>query len=426
MKILHTSDWHLGRTLYGKKRDIEFAQFLAWLKDTINQQKIDILLVAGDIFDTTTPSHNAQSLYYQFLCDVASTGCQHIVIIAGNHDSPSFLNAPKSILSHLNVHVVGAKSDSVTEEVLLLENKKDLSSPLAIICAVPYLRDKDLRQQNSGESIDEKQQKLVEGLKQHYHSVCKEAVLLQEKLLEMGQTKVPIIGMGHLFAAGGITTEGDGVRDLYVGNLAHISAEAFPKELDYVALGHLHSHQLVGKHSHIRYSGSPIAMGFGEANQTKKVLIVEFTPVTSKTESVTFTIEEIVIPVFQPLVRIEGDLDKILHALDDLLARKSTAWVEVEYNAKTLVPDLRRIIDSHIEGSFLEIRRIKNRLIFDSILKREKETETLEDLTPLDIFKRCLEANNVIDEKEQSELISLFNESLYAIENMKHNDEDES
>ena len=98
MKILHTSDWHLGRSLYGRKRYDEFSAFLDWLVDTIQTESINALLIAGDIFDTSTPSNRAQGLYYRFLCKIAASNCRHILIVAGNHDSPSFLNAPKELL----------------------------------------------------------------------------------------------------------------------------------------------------------------------------------------------------------------------------------------------------------------------------------------------------------------------------------------
>jgi exonuclease SbcD len=108
MKILHTSDWHIGRTLYGRKRYEEFEAFLTWLAETIQQNEIYALLVAGDVFDTSAPSNRAQELYYRFLCRVAASSCRHIVVVAGNHDSPSFLNAPNELLKALDVHVVGS------------------------------------------------------------------------------------------------------------------------------------------------------------------------------------------------------------------------------------------------------------------------------------------------------------------------------
>ncbi|MBT5267882.1 MAG: exonuclease subunit SbcD, partial [Candidatus Marinimicrobia bacterium] len=169
MKILHTSDWHLGRSLYGRKRYEEFSAFLDWLDKTIEDEKVDALLVAGDVFDTSTPSNRAQELYYRFLCRVAASCCRHVVVIAGNHDSPSFLNAPKELLRALNVYVVGSVSDALDDEVIVLH--KD-GKPEAIVCAVPYLRDKDIRTVEPGENIDDKNAKLVEGLKNHYANVC--------------------------------------------------------------------------------------------------------------------------------------------------------------------------------------------------------------------------------------------------------------
>ncbi|MCP3901032.1 MAG: exonuclease subunit SbcD, partial [Desulfobacteraceae bacterium] len=143
MRILHTSDWHIGRNLYGQKRYEEFEGFLTWLSDKINNENIDALLVAGDIFDNTTPSNKAQELYYKFLNRVAASKCRHIIIIGGNHDSPSFLNAPKELLSFLNVHVIGAALKDLSREVLVL--KDDNEKAELIVLAVPYLRDRDIR-----------------------------------------------------------------------------------------------------------------------------------------------------------------------------------------------------------------------------------------------------------------------------------------
>ncbi|MCB1811372.1 MAG: exonuclease subunit SbcD, partial [Candidatus Competibacteraceae bacterium] len=120
MRILHTSDWHLGRTLYNRARYEEFEAFLNWLAEILEREQIDVLLVAGDIFDNTTPSHRAQALYYQFLHAIANSACRHVVVIAGNHDSPSLLDAPQALLRYLNVHVLGGASDNPADEVLSL------------------------------------------------------------------------------------------------------------------------------------------------------------------------------------------------------------------------------------------------------------------------------------------------------------------
>lgn len=274
LTILHTSDWHLGRRLYGQLRYEEFEAFLVWLTDTIEQYEVDILIVAGDIFDTMTPGNRAQALYYQFLGVVSNLHCDHVVVVAGNHDSPTFLDAPAHILKFLNVHVIGTACEDIADEVLVLNSQS--GDPQCIIAAVPYLRDRDVRSSQAGESGADKDANLLAGIRQHYAKVADIAKAKQAELNDKSQHHIPIIATGHLFAAGGTTTEDDGVRDLYVGNLGKISADTFDDSFDYVALGHLHVPQKVGGSDTIRYSGSPIAMGFGEAKQTKQVLLVQF------------------------------------------------------------------------------------------------------------------------------------------------------
>ncbi|WP_238052925.1 exonuclease SbcCD subunit D C-terminal domain-containing protein [Psychrobacter sp. Ps2] len=274
LTILHTSDWHLGRRLYGRLRYEEFEAFLQWLKDTISAQQVDILIVAGDIFDTMTPSNKAQALYYEFLGKVSRSCCQHVVIVAGNHDSPTFLDAPSNVLKFLNVHVIGTACDDLEDEVLVLGD--DDNNPHCIIAAVPYLRDRDVRSSSAGESADSKDANVIAGICEHYDNVADIAKAKQANLIKTHQRYIPIIATGHLFASGGKTTEDDGVRELYVGSLGKISADMFNDGFDYVALGHLHVPQRVGGRESIRYSGSPIAMGFGEAKQQKQVLLVQF------------------------------------------------------------------------------------------------------------------------------------------------------
>ena len=274
LTILHTSDWHLGRRLYGRMRYEEFEAFLSWLKEAISTQKVNVLIVAGDIFDTMTPSNRAQALYFEFLGRVSKSCCQHVVIVAGNHDSPTFLDAPSQVLKFLNVHVIGTACDDLNNEVLVLDDTD--GAPHCIIAAVPYLRDRDVRSSSAGESADSKDANVIKGIRAHYDEVASIAKSKQSELIKAHRQHIPIIATGHLFAAGGTTTDDDGVRELYVGSLGKVSAEMFDESFDYVALGHLHVPQRVGGREHIRYSGSPIAMGFGEAKQQKQVLLVKF------------------------------------------------------------------------------------------------------------------------------------------------------
>lgn len=147
IKILHTSDWHIGKRLYSKKRYYEFNAFLDWLVKEIKKRSVDVLIVAGDIFDTTTPSNTGQRLYYQFLKNVSVTSCRHVVIIGGNHDSPSLLEAPRELLKVLQVRVVASVPENREDQVLLLKNNTGECE--LIVCAVPYLRDRDSRAEES-------------------------------------------------------------------------------------------------------------------------------------------------------------------------------------------------------------------------------------------------------------------------------------
>lgn len=274
LTLLHTSDWHLGRRLYGKPRYDEFKQFLDWQLQTLREQKVDVLLIAGDIFDTTAPSNQAQNLYYDFLSQVCDTDCRHVIIVAGNHDSASFLEAPKQLLKAFNIHIIGSMTDTPTDEVITLSDKA--GRPELIVMAVPYLRDRDVRTVGHGEHLDDKERKLAQGIKAHYAQIADIAIAQQAQLQAKYKRTIPIVATGHLFTVGGQTMEGDGVRDLYVGSLGSIGAEIFHPHIDYVALGHLHIPQAVGGQPHIRYAGSPIAMGFGESRQQKQVHLLRF------------------------------------------------------------------------------------------------------------------------------------------------------
>jgi exonuclease SbcD len=401
LKLLHTSDWHIGRTLYGRKRYEEFEAFMSWLAETIQQNEIDALLVAGDVFDTSAPSNRAQELYYRFLCRVAASSCRHVVVVAGNHDSPSFLNAPKELLKALDVHVVGSSTSSPEDEVLVLCNEQD--APELIVCAVPYLRDRDIRVAEAGESVEDKERKLIEGIRTHYAAV---AALAEQKREELG-VDIPIVGTGHLFTAGGQTVDGDGVRELYVGSLAHVTAGIFPACFNYLALGHLHVPQKVNGSETIRYSGSPLPMGFGEAKQQKSVCQVEF-------HSTAASVQLIDVPIFQKLERVKGDWEGISNRIIELSATDSQGWLEVIYDGTEVIGDLRERLEAAISGTQMEILRIKNNRIIERVLGQIHEEETLDDLNVNDVFERCLAVHEV-PEDQRPELLRAYQETVSSL-----------
>lgn len=399
MRVLHTSDWHLGRLLYGKKRHHEFGAFLAWLLTTVQEQHIELVLVAGDIFDTNTPGNQAQQMYYRFLAQLGQTDCRHVVVIGGNHDSPSFLDAPSALLKALNVHVIGEACADPADEVVVLEQDGDIE---ALVCAVPYLRERDLRLVEEGELVADKDAKLLKAIEAHYQATAKHAEALR------GDADIPIIGMGHLFATGGTLLEGDGVRDLYVGSLGQVPASLFPTQFDYLALGHLHVAQTVAHQEFIRYCGSPVAMGFAEVGQQKQVLCIDF---AGRSPSVT----PIEVPTFQHKARLKGDLDTLLAELERLKSKPHSVWVEVDYSGTENIKDLRQRLSEQTEGSQVSILRVRNRQLRKQTLERTVSEETLAQLTPEQVFKRRL-ALEALPEPVEKRMLALHQEVLQSMQ----------
>ncbi|HNX21587.1 MAG TPA: exonuclease subunit SbcD, partial [Bacteroidales bacterium] len=235
MKILHTSDWHLGRTLYSKKeRQEEHKAFLEWLLKTIHEEKINLLLIAGDVFDTASPSSSSQKIYYDFLVQVRNSGCKQVIIVGGNHDSPSFLNAPKEILSALNVTVIGNVGTHIEDEIVVVRDAQN--EPALIVCAVPFLRERDISRFAEGETYADRSKRINENIQKHYEEI---AAIAEKKRETLGR-KIPIVVTGHLSVSGGKRDADDGVRETYIGNIEAIGIDIFPKTFDYVALGHYH------------------------------------------------------------------------------------------------------------------------------------------------------------------------------------------
>lgn len=399
MKVLHTSDWHIGSTLYGRKRYDESEQFLHWLVETIKNHSVEALLVAGDIFDTSTPSNTAQELYYRFLNEVSKTTCRHVIVTGGNHDSPSFLDAPKALLNAFNVHVVGSAAEREEDEVYVLKDADN--NPEVIVCAVPFLRDRDVRQSSEGESYRDKENRLVEGIISHYQKVYEEAC---KERNELGKS-LPIIGMGHLFIAGSSiykrSGETNGERDLYVGSLGQVPADRLPP-FDYFALGHLHIPQKVAGSETIRYSGSPMAMNFDEIHQQKSVVIVDI-------HDQHVHIRTVPVPAFRHFEQIKGDWDSIEASLRRLKEESFAGWVEVIYEGQEAIGNLRERVYKLVENTSIEVLKIQNAMLFNAVMKQYEKEVALQDLNPLDVFEQCLIDHGIPDD-QKAVLKGLFSE----------------
>ncbi len=386
MRFLHTADWHLGqRFLITQDREEELSHALDWLLTTIQQEKIDVLLVAGDVFDTNSPPASAQKLYYQFLFRLMQTDCRHAVIIGGNHDSPSMLQAPKALLSALNIHVVGAASDQLEDEIIALTDKN--GNLEAVVAAVPFLRDRDLRTSISYETLTDRTERIKQGIYNHYETIA--------TLCKPYAKRVPIVAMGHLFATGSIASD-DKQANIYVGNIENINGDEFSEVFDYVALGHIHYPQAVGGLAQVRYSGSLIPLSFSEIRDKKSVTIVEISLDENDKKTVKPTILKL--PTFRKLIKIEGDLEKVktdltLFAATQEDKNEARAWVELLILSDQLLPNIDSELRDFAKKMPLELLKIRVQATLDyQALDAVLGEQYLQDLDPTDVFRRRCQA----------------------------------
>lgn len=411
VRILHTSDWHLGRTLREKVRDDEFDEFLKWLLNTIESEKIDVLLVAGDIFDTPNPTYSVQQKYYDFCTKLSQTCCRHAVITSGNHDSSVFIDVPGEILSHLNIHVVGrprfgvGKRGNPADEVIVL--KDESGNDILIVVAVPFLSDGDVRFSTGGEDTATKEQKVIAGVTEHYRL----AEEVAEKL--RAGRDIPVVVMGHLYVMGGKVLEDASERVTYVGTIGGINASIFGDIPDYIALGHLHIPQCVGGCDFIRYSGSPLVMGFGEAGQQKSVCIVEFNG--RKRQITTYPV-----PSFRKIARISGDKKTIQTEIERLIQEGEEVYVSVTYTGHEYIDNVMSLVQDIIgDSSIIRCLDSQNKQIIECNEKTEIsniQRMTLDDLSEHAVFERLLDKMNV-DSKNRESLTDTFNELLIMVQN---------
>ncbi|MDX5419007.1 MAG: exonuclease SbcCD subunit D C-terminal domain-containing protein [Hymenobacteraceae bacterium] len=400
MRVLHTSDWHLGQRLVNLERTEEHQHFLDWLLQTIESEKVDVLLMAGDMFDTGAPSNTALRQYYTFLTKVCATCCRHIIITGGNHASVSTLNAPKELLDCFNIKVIGGATSDPLDE--LIELRDEDGKPELVVCAVPFLRDRDVRLSVPGESYDEREQRIKQGIAAHYAAFVPHVQPYKTQ-------GIPIVAMGHLFAAGGSASDSE--KEIHVGNLGQIGADQFPKEFDYVALGHLHRPQLVNKTHHIRYSGSPIPLSFSEVADKKVVYVLDF-------EAGQLTdLKEIAIPVCRKLVRFKGELEEVKQkiAVYDNSSYTLPAWAELQVELDAPLPDLNQQLEEILKLKTNELQLLIHRppIIRTSRQTLEQQVHEEVDLYTLgekDVFlKRC---ESVFPESDHTELVATFSELL--------------
>jgi DNA repair protein SbcD/Mre11 len=403
MKILHTSDWHLGQKFKSYERKDEHDRALDFILETIVAQNIDILIVAGDIFDIGSPPNQARKQYYNFLSKLLKTSLRHVVITGGNHDSPSMLDAPKELLQNLNIHIVAAATDAVEDELICLKNTDGKTE--CIVAAVPFLRDRDVFKNLDAEELHAaRSTRLKEGIKKHFESVA-------ELIVEMDDVKnIPVIATGHLTVTG--SQMSDKQDNIYIGNIENIDAEMFPPLFDYVALGHIHRAQALNKLGSIRYSGSIIPLSFSEIQDKKSVTVLEFEGKKMKKHKL------FEIPTYRKLIRFSGDKEAIFQEIEKLDQRlklqleesdKLKAWLEIEVVSETMIMNVDTEIrnfsrDKHVE---ILVIRAKNNAATGAGLDEDYDSQLIENEEAV-FHKKCISKG--VDEANISDLLITFRE----------------
>ena len=396
-RVLHTADWHLGKLLIDQSREEEHDRFLDWLLDVVREQEIDAIILAGDVFDTTTPPQSAQRRYFNFVSALHRQGDCSLVVIAGNHDSAAHLEAPRMVLSALDTHVVGSPAEDPQARILCLP---DDDNPRVAIAMLPFLRDRDLRIGRAWEGASEIREKVVAGIKSWYDETA-------EAVTATGVT-CPVLATGHLTVRG--TVDSDSERDIHIGGLGEVTASIFPETFSYIAIGHLHRPQSIEGDNRVRYAGSPIALSFSEAEDVKEVRIVDVTQDGIVQHGLP-------IPVQRRLAQIRttnAELEKAIEEFDPVPGELRT-WVEVVIedvsNEQDLYERVCRLADDR-DFDVLKVLRANAIPVVGMDATEATDDEAFESLLndPASVFDHLLEEQQHFDDEAIQNLKVAFAE----------------
>ncbi|CAG7634480.1 exonuclease SbcCD subunit D [Paenibacillus allorhizosphaerae] len=386
MRILHTADWHLGRSLEGRSRLAEQEAFIDELSDLVNSQQIDLVLLAGDVYDTVNPPAAAEQLFYDALARLSDQGRRPVYVIAGNHDHPDRLAAAAPLARKLGVTLVGLPEARVYETGIERTGEK------AVLFALPYPSESRLRELLS----DDIQEELL-------RAAYSERVghLVQAQARHYRKDTVNLL-MSHLYVLGGKETESE--RPIQVGGAYTVDVTALAAGAQYVALGHLHRPQYIKSETMMRYCGSPLAYSFGEAGYAKSVTVLEIKPGSVP------HVEEVYLSCGRPLVewRAKGGLAEVHRWLDE--GKDANAWIDLEVHLnETMSLEQIHTLRQAREGL------IHIRPVYPELEQAAKEAVSAAKMPMDELFRRFYERQTGGAQPEP-ELVRLFLELLSADE----------
>lgn len=383
MKVLHTADWHLGARFHSQRRGAEEEDALGQVVRHCADQEVDVVVVAGDVFDNANPGARDERRYYRTLARlVKDAGVATVVVVAGNHDSALRLDGPRELARTLGVHVVGrlGRDDDPARAVVPLTDR--MGRVGAVCAALPYLRDGDLRLPEIGESQRQIHERYVEALGRRYGEVRATAHGLHPDL--------PMVVTGHCQVAGG--TFGGEERSVQFGGLGLPTAESLAGDASYLALGHLHRPQDVGA-THWRYSGSLLPTGFDETGTQRELVLFEL---GDEAMAPVERIQKLPMKPFRRYRRLHGTLAAVeedIEALPEVDSDEPAPWCEAVVDLDGPRPGLAPALVDRCRArgwNLVSVRRERKGLETE-----REETEVrlgLHELTPEDVFVRRHEA----------------------------------
>lgn len=417
IRILHTADWHLGQTFFGYDRVEEHVHFLQWLARELKENKIDVLLVAGDVFDVSNPSAASQRLFYHFIRQVTEENPKlQLVVVAGNHDSAARLEAPVPLLQEMRTEIRGIvrkHEGEIDYDHLIVELKNSEGEVEALCLAVPFLRQGDYP------VVATDGNPYAEGVKELY-------VRLQERALQRRKDGQALVAVGHLQATGSEIAERDFSERTIIGGLECVSPDTFTEQIAYTALGHIHKSQRVSGRENVRYAGSPLPMSFAEREYHHGVVIVTLA------EGWAVEIEK---REYVPLVGLlsvprgkaaipEEVLEELAHlplASEEAEGEQTERSLHFPYlEIKVLLtepePMLRQQIEEAIADKAVRLARIVSvyRQAEENTLEEEVLAAGLQEMNPLQIVKATFE--NTYQSEMPEELERLFQQAMREAE----------
>jgi exonuclease SbcD len=388
MKFLHTADWHLGLEFYHHDRSREHIAFLSWLLNTLQEEAVNVLLISGDIFDLHNPAQSSVRLFYGFLRQVQEAMPHlQIIVTAGNHDSAPRLEAPVPLLFGDNLHIIGTiprtgqGQPDYRRLAIPLKNKEGQTEAWCL--AIPFLRAGDMATRGGENSAG-----YNSDLGQFYADAWTEISMLQKP----GQA---VIALGHLQVTEAQLVEGDSIEHRIPGELEGLPVSAFPADLDYVALGHVHRAQALGGREEVRYCGSPLPLSFAERDYEHQVVVFETAGGGVKgirTIAVPVTVSLLSIPkVHQPLEKVLEEIAKLPNRRPaDAPDEEPIIEVRVQLDGTETAVQYR--IEEALEGKAVRLANINRKWavlqLLDDPEARAENPEALHTLTPFTIFEK--------------------------------------